>query len=275
MALVINTNVASLQAGRSVSKTRQAMEGAMERLASGKRINSASDDAAGIAVSARMKSQIDGLNMAVRNANDGISLARTAEGTLDEVDTMLHRMRELAIQAANGTYADTDRGYLNEEFSRLIIEIERVATQSKWGQDVGLTDGTNSSLEIQVGLDSGHTIAISLVDVSTSALGISALAINTQSGAVGTLSTIDVALDTINAARAKLGAAANRLEHTVSNLMSMVQHTEESKSRVMDADFAAESAALARAQILAQAGTAMLAQANQAQQYVLNLLRGS
>ena len=274
MSLVVNTNISSITAERSLATTRSAMETAMARLASGKRINSASDDAAGVAVAARMSSQIQGLNMAVRNANDGISLSKTAEGAMDEVDTMLHRMRELAMQAANGTYTAEDRTYLNHEFTRLTEEIDRVATQTKWNQDIALSNGSNSTIDIQVGLDSGHTITVSLTDISTSALGIGSLAVSTASGATGALSTIDAALDSLNEARAKLGAVTNRLEHTVSNLMNIVQHTEEAKSRVLDTDFAAESASLARAQVLSQAGTAMLAQANQSTQYILTLLRG-
>ena len=385
MALVINTNIGSIQAERALATTRGGMETSMQRLASGKRINSAHDDAAGIAVAARMQDQIQGLNVAIRNANDGVGIAQTAEGAIEEMQNVLHRMRELAVQAANGTYTAEDRGFLNLEYTSLMSELHRTSIATTWDQDMKLLDEDVGSVDIQVGTSAAMTINIPIGPLTTRALGlkqnlldsgVKAKATNTTTidmksfgaskatgefGAgndyeievggirltaedatsvadvaeklskdydlrgsgiksiapdsstppklvikwntaacaadgtppaatlkwsqdttnIGTIKNandamgyLDKAQTIANAQRSKLGAAMNRIQYTVNNLLNIVQNTQEAKSRIFDTDYAAESAALAKAKVLAEAGTAMLAQANQSQQYVMNLLRG-
>ena len=237
-------------------------------------INGAKDDAAGLTVVSRMKAQIASLNQAVRNVNDGISLAQTYDGAADEIDGMLVRMRELATQSANGTYLTADRTNLNQEFQHLLSEINRIADKTDWNGTFSLA-ATAATVTVQAGFDSTDTISISLADLNTSSLGLTTTnTLATVTDAGDALAAIDGAISAVMEARAKIGAITNRLEHTSSNLMNVVQRTEEAKSRILDADFAAESAALARANVLAQAGTAMLAQANQTPQYILTLLRG-
>ena len=273
MSIVVNTNIPSVAASRALYETRKDLETAMERLSSGKRINGAKDDAAGLTVVSRMKAQIASLNQAVRNANDGISLAQTYDGAADEIDGILVRMRELATQSANGTYLTADRTNLNQEFQHLVSEINRIADKTDWNGTFSLA-ATAATVTVQAGFDSTDTISISLADLNTSSLGFTADTLATVTDAGNSIAVIDGAISTVMEARAKIGAITNRLEHTSSNLMNVVQRTEEAKSRILDADFAAESAALARANVLAQAGTAMLAQANQTPQYILTLLRG-
>jgi flagellin len=384
MALVINTNIGSIQAERALAGTRETMETSMQRLATGRRLNSASDDAAGIAVASRMTDQMRALNMAIRNASDGLSLAQTAEGAIEEMQNILQRMRELAVQAANGTYTDTDRSYLDLEYQALMSEMYRISKSTAWDKDLKVLDDGVKAVDIQVGADSGESLNIPLgpltpkelklktetelvgkdtstnsfdgatavsaqisasfgaalptaapgtdfiidvavtngrtvkimaedvtdladlvtklnadIDTSTNNLTFSATAAGkleltvggggTATAAITTsvdtsgidnlqeaskaLAIIDDAQDKVNAQRSKLGAAMNRVQYTISNLMNVVENTSEAKSRIYDTDYAAESAALARTQVLAQAGTAMLAQANQSTQYVLNLLR--
>ena len=388
MALVINTNIGSIQAERALATTRGGMETSMQRLASGKRINSAHDDAAGIAVAARMQDQIQGLNVAIRNANDGVGIAQTAEGAIEEMQNVLHRMRELAVQAANGTYTAEDRGFLNLEYVSLMSELHRTSIATTWDQDMKLLDEDVGSVDIQVGTSAAMTINIPIGPLTTRALGLKAnkedvgtaaaattspaaaatttyrmsfegsagtftpgddyeltvngvrltaedatsiedvatklsadydlkgtgidsidvdagppktlvvtwlpsalddnddppvatlkwskdtTSINTITGANDAMGYLDKAQQLANAQRSKLGAAMNRIQYTVNNLLNIVQNTQEAKSRIFDTDYAAESAALAKAKVLAEAGTAMLAQANQSQQYVMNLLRG-
>jgi flagellin len=245
----------------------------MERLSSGKRINGAKDDAAGLTVVSRMKAQIASLNQAVRNANDGISLAQTYDGAADEIDGILVRMRELATQSANGTYLTADRTNLEQEFQHLLSEITRISTKTDWNGTYTLAN-TGVTVNVLAGFDSGDTIAVTADSLTITSLGVNAATITGETAAGTALGLIDGAISTVMAARAKIGAVTNRLEHTASNLMNVVQRTEEAKSRILDADFAAESAALAKANVLAQAGTAMLAQANQTPQYILTLLRG-
>ena len=387
MALVINTNIGSIQAERALATTRGGMETSMQRLASGKRINSAHDDAAGIAVAARMQDQIQGLNVAIRNANDGVGIAQTAEGAIEEMQNVLHRMRELAVQAANGTYTAEDRGFLNLEYVSLMSELHRTSIATTWDQDMKLLDEDVGSVDIQVGTSAAMTINIPIGPLTTRALGLKTnkedagaaaagtsstsatttytmsfggtagtftpgddyeltingvrltaedatsiedvatklsadydlkstgiksiavvgtttktlvvtwldsaqdattkkgpvatlkwskdtTSINTITGANDAMGYLDNAQQLANAQRSKLGAAMNRIQYTVNNLLNIVQNTQEAKSRIFDTDYAAESAALAKAKVLAEAGTAMLAQANQSQQYVMNLLRG-
>jgi len=286
MGIVINTNIPSIQAARALSSTRADLEQAMERLSSGKRINGAKDDAAGMSVVTRMKAQISSLNQAVRNANDGISLVSTFDGAADEIEDILIRMRELATLVQNGTYTMSDDSNANLEFLALNKEITRIQEKTKFNGSLDVASTGTQTYSFQVGFNGGDAVSIAFgslnastlatVDLGSSTLDLAggadkAANIATASAAV---TKLDVALSNLNVHRATAGAVINRLEHTVSNLMNVVQRTEEARSRIEDADFAAESAAMARANVLVQAGSAMLAQANQSPQYVLALLRG-
>jgi len=269
---VIATNVSAMRAAYSSSKAEMGLSQAIERLSSGRRINSAADDAAGLAIATRMTSEIRGLNAATRNANDGISLAQTAEGGMNEITNMLQRMRELSVQSASGTLTAGDRTNLQAEVSELISQIGDVASRTNFN-GVSLLDGTNASVDIQTGSAAGETVTVTLTDVSAATLGVDALDISTAAGANTALTALDTALTTITSGQATLGAAQNRLETTVSNLSNRVTNLTESRSRIEDADFSAESTQLAKFQILSQASTAMLAQANQSQQGVLSLIQ--
>ena len=287
MALFINTNVASLGAQRSLATSGAELKTAMERLSSGKKINSAADDAAGFAIAERMTAKIRGLNMATKNANDGLSMLGVIENATNDVTDMLHRMRELAIQATNDTNGTEDRAFLQKEVAELIKEIDRVATQTQYnGQTV--LDGTFSSKSIQVGTESGQKITFSVNGIKTDAIGTAADAsaspavvesdvadinISTAAGAQNGLQVITDAIEQVAGDRATYGALQNRLEYTVSNLMNVAEFTTAARSRIEDADFAAESARLAKAQVLQQTGTAMLAQANASSQLALSLIR--
>jgi flagellin len=243
----------------------------MERLSSGKRINHARDDAAGMAITEQMTSQIKGMNQAVRNSNDGISMVQTADGAMEGIASKLQRMRELAVQAANGIYSSSDRDSLDIEFQALDDEIDRVATNTRFnGIDLLAADLTK---KIQTGAEAGATINVELTGVTSSNLGISTDLISSQSSASTSIGAIDDALSIVNSARAKLGATQNRLETTVQDLKNNVENLSASRSRIKDADFASETATLAKNQILQQAGMAMLSQANQLPQQVLKLLQ--
>jgi len=268
---VISTNVSALRAQNS-SRMANMMQGqAMDRLSSGKRINSARDDAAGLAIATRMDAKVRGLSQAIRNSNDGISLAQTAEGALQESSNILVRMRELAVQAANGTSTATDRAALQAEATQLVSQLGDIATRTDFNGTT-LLDGT-ANLNIQTGVDSGETVNITIGDMQAAGLGVAAVNISTAAGASTALGLLDTAIDTVATSRASLGAVQNRLESNVNNLTSTVTNLAEAKSRIEDADYSVESTKLASSQILAQASTAMLAQANQSQQGVLNLLR--
>lgn len=269
---VIGTNVAAQRTLNANRSAEMSLSKAMERLSTGRRINSAADDAAGLAIASRMTAEVRGLNMAVRNANDGISLAQTAEGGMNEIGSMLQRMRELSVQSASGTLTDPDRENLQVEVTELLAQIGDVATRTTFN-DVALLDGTNATIDVQTGSNSGETVAITLTDVTAATLAVDAIDIGTAAGADTALGLLDTAIDTISTAQATLGAAQNRLQTTVSNLTDRVTNINESRSRIQDADFSAETTQLARAQILSQASTAMLAQANQSQQGVLSLIR--
>jgi len=287
MASTINTNLISLNAQRNLSASQSSLATTMQRLSSGLRVNSAKDDAAGLAIAERMNAQVRGMNVAMRNANDGISMAQTAEGALSKITDNLQRMRELAVQAANDTNNTTDRGSLDKEFKQLAEEIARVTTSSKFN---GLPLLTNTNpVEFQVGANTGSDNQITLqgVDLKAAApggLGVVAGTPDTLSGPLGSLSTdasaahasmdaIDKALDLVNSHRATFGAAQNRFEAVVSNLQVASENTAAARSRITDADYAQETANLSRTQILQQAGTAMLAQANQMPQSVLKLIQ--
>lgn len=275
MPVVINTNIPSIAATRSLYEANSALSQAMERLSSGKRINGAKDDAAGMTVVTRMKAQITSLNQAVRNANDGISLISTYDGAADEIETILIRMRELATLAQNATYTDQDRTNANLEYQQLKDEIDRIHGSTKFNGQLEISSGGGEqSYAFQVGFTSNDRATITLDSLQASALWNGAVGtVGTVASAAAEVAKIDTALTELNGGRAEAGAHINRLEHTVSNLMNVIQRTEEARSRIEDADFAAESAALARANVLTQAGSAMLAQANQAPQYILALLR--
>jgi flagellin len=287
MAMTINTNVMSLNAQRNTSNNMTSLATTMQRLSSGLRVNSAKDDAAGLAIATRMDTQVRGMNVAIRNANDGISLAQTAEAGMGNITDMLQRMRELAIQATNGTNTtgsggDVDK--LNDEYTQLSLEIERaLQTVSFNGQT--LLSGVSTDFTFQVGANSGDTerITVSAANMNigsgalTGVFGTGAASALVTGGATvensGNISAIDDAISAVNTARAKLGAVQSRFENTISFLRSAVENQAAAKGRIMDADFAAETANLSRNQILQQAGTAMIAQANQIPQNVLTLLR--
>ena len=282
MAQVINTNVMSLNSQRVLMNSQSSMATSLERLSSGLRINRAKDDAAGLAIAQRMTAQIRGLEQANRNANDGISLLQTAEGALDEVTNMLQRMRELSVQSMNGTVSQSDRASLNDEFTELKLEIDRIFDSTEFNGTNLL--GTTASLTMQVGFKAGgsYQIKISTFNMASrthAGGGISyivntnaATAISTVTKASAMVSKLDAALDNISAKRADFGAKQNRLEATVRNNANVIENQSAARSRVMDTDFAKETANLTRTQILQQAGTAMLAQANALPQNVLSLL---
>jgi len=274
MPAYINTNVASINTVRILDGSQKELTTSMERLSSGKRINHARDDAAGMAISSKMTSQINGMNQAVRNTNDGISMVQTADGAMEGIASKLQRMRELAVQSANGIYSSSDRAALDIEFQALDDEIGRVASSAEFNGTKLLE--TASSINIQVSYADDSTngkIAVSLSAVTSSGLSISNDAITTQDLSSSAIGAIDDALSVVNSARAKLGATQNRLETTVTDLKNNVENLSASRSRIQDADFASETAQLAKSQILQQAGMAMLAQANQLPQQVLSLLR--
>lgn len=274
MAQVINTNIASLNAQRNLNSSQASLGTAIQRLSSGLRVNSAKDDAAGLAIASRMDGQTRGMNIAIRNANDGISLAQTAEGSLGKITDMLQRMRELAVQAANDTNGSSDRTSLNEEFTQLKAEIDRTFDATKFNGTQIL--GTAATLNFQIGANNVAEDQLSIVTSDLSAgTGITAIAsgdITTLTNARTAIASVDTALTEINSARATFGAVQNRFESVIANLQVASENTAAARSRIMDADFAAETAALTRGQILQQAGTAMLAQANQVPQQVLALL---
>lgn len=275
MALVINTNIGSLNAQRNLSQSQGALAKSMQRLASGLRINSAKDDAAGLAISDRMTSQIRGLNQAVRNANDGISLAQTAEGALQEVTNILQRMRELAVQSANGTNTTNDRASLNAEFSQLQTEIGRISSSTKFNGQVLLT-GTYSvaKAQFQVGPDANQVISVQIKAATLSGLGVAANSVATAAGAQSALATIDSAISQVDSVRGDLGAVQNRFESTIANLSNIAENLSAARSRILDADIAMETSAMTKNNILQQAGVSILAQANQTPQLALSLLQG-
>lgn len=271
----INTNAMSLNAQRNLNASTGALATSMQRLSSGLRVNSAKDDAAGLAIAERMNAQVKGMNVAVRNANDAISLAQTAEGSLGKVGDSLQRMRELATQSANATNSSSDRANLDAEYQELAKEVTRVLTGTKFnGTDLLSTAAT---LQFQVGSNNVSTDQISITTGNlTSGAGITAVVaanINSATAALDAMDDLDDAIDEITTARADFGAAQNRFESVIANLQVASENTAASRGRIMDADFAQETANLSRGQILQQAGTAMVAQANQLPQGVLSLLR--
>ena len=276
MAMVINTNMGALNANRILDATGREQSVAMERLTSGLRINKAADDAAGLAVTTGMTTQIKGTDQAVRNANDGISLIQTVDGATEEIVNMMQRMRELSVQSLNGTYNSENRAQMNEEFTQLQQEIDRVAKTTKFNE-VSVMNGSATAVSLHVGWETGanNKITVTLTNFSAAAInaGSGAVSIGTVSAASAAIAAIDQDLSNINTRRATWGALQNRLESTVSNLNNVNENISASRSRIQDADFARESASLARTQVLQQAGMSMLSQANQNSQNVLSLLR--
>jgi len=273
VGVVANTNISSISASRILANNRNDLEKAMERLSSGKRINSASDDAAGMAVAAKLRADVRSLDQSVRNANDAVSLVNTYDGGGAEIEAILVRMRELATQMVNGTYAGTvDRAYADTEYKQLISEIDRIADNTKFNR-MTLSAAT---FTFQVGaVATADQVSIALGSLKSASLATATLSdITTAANATTAITGVDSALDKLATNRSAAGAFINRLGHTISNLQNVSQRTKEALSGIEDADYAAESAALARGMVLAQAGTAMLAQANQAPQYILTLLRG-
>ena len=297
MALYVNTNTSSINAQRNLSKSTSSLSSSYTKLASGLRINSAKDDAAGLQISNRMTSQINGLTQGNRNANDGISLAQVAEGALDEVTNMLQRMRTLAIQSANGTNSSEERTALNDEVKELQAEIARIGTDTSFGGTIkifgasGNSDSlvkvngdTNNKVNFQVGANSNQVISIEFKSMSSLLNTNSSTIANLQAGDVikiDTISTSQSAIDNIDnmiknvdSFRAALGAAQNRLESTISNQENIIENVNDARSRIRDVDYAAETAKMAQQQILQQASTSMLSQANQKNSIAMNLLGG-
>lgn len=274
---IINTNMSSLVSQKNLSHSRNALGTAMERLSSGMRINSAKDDAAGQAIANRMNSQIKGMAQAQRNANDGISMIQTTEGALNQINNNLQRVRELAVQAASDTNDVADRESIQTEITERINEIDRVAKSASFN-GIKLADGTNASLQIQIGAntEAEDSITISLTDGTTAGLsvdGLTAGAVTDSTAAYATIDAVDAALKTVDTARSGLGATLNRFDSVISNLQNSETNLSAARSRIEDADYAKEVAEMTRAQILQQAGTSVLAQANQIPQGVLSLLR--
>ena len=272
MPITINSNIASLNAQRNLNSSQADLATAMQRLSSGLRINSAKDDAAGLGISDRMTAQIRGMNQAVRNANDGISLAQTAEGALAETTNCLQRMRELAVQSSNDTNTDNDRASLDAEFSQLLEEIDRIANNTSFNGQV-LLDGSFSTAKFQVGAEASQTITVTISAADAAALSVTGLSVGDFTAAQSAISAIDAAIDTVDTVRGSLGAVQNRFESTISNLSNVAENLSAARSRILDADIAKETAAMVRANILQQAGVAVLAQANQIPQLALALLQ--
>jgi flagellin len=274
MPQTINTNLVSLNAQRNLDMSQASLSISMQRLSSGLRVNSAKDDAAGLAIAERMNTQVRGMNVAIRNANDGISLAQTAEGALGKVGDMLQRMRELAVQSANATNGTGDRANLDAEYTELSAEIGRTLGATKFN-GIAILAGGAGAQAFQVGANSGETVTITTTNMSTNAdiTAVTGGGVDTVANATTALTNIDTALDTLNEERALYGASQNRFESIVSVLQVSAENQAASRSRIVDADFATETANLSRAQILQQAGSAMVAQANQLPQQVLSLLR--
>jgi len=269
--MIINHNIMALNAWRGLSQTNSALSKSMEKLSSGLRINRAADDAAGLAISEKMRGQIRGLNQAVRNAQDGISLLQTAEGALNETHSILQRMRELAVQSANDTNTDADRVQIQQEVNQLLEELNRIAENTEFNTQK-LLDGTLSGALIHIGANASQFLSITIATMTASALGVNSVTVSTQAAANQAVSTVQSAIDKVSSERSKLGAIQNRLEHTIANLGVAAENLTAAESRIRDVDMAQEMMNFTRNQILVQAGTVMLAQANMAPQAVLRLL---
>ena len=273
---VINTNVSAMYSQNAMKTNSRAMSTAMEQLSTGTRVNSAKDDAAGLAIGQNLSSQIRGLNMAVRNLNDGINMMQTAEGAMVEQSNMLQRMRELAVQSMNGTYDVKQRSYLDAEFQELKTQIGKIARDTTWNDQV-LLDGSVGSFVFQAGASEDQTITVEIANMglaSGSAVAIVSADITDVDMATLALSAIEGSLQEINTQRAKIGAGINRMEYAADNLTNVSSNATQSRSTIMDTDYALATTQLAKTQIIQQAATAMLAQANQQPQQVMQLLKG-
>ena len=281
MTTTINTNVASLNAQRNLSMSQSSLATSMQRLSSGLRINSAKDDAAGLAIAERMNAQVRGMNVAIRNANDGISMSQTAEGALAKVGDALQRMRELAVQSRNATNSCSDKDSLNKEFGQLQQEITRVLGGTSFnGKAILGAQGTDMTFQVGANVTTNDSVTVAgtdmTADASVTAVTVSSATIDSSAGttAIGSVITqLDTAIDTINNKRADFGATQSRFDSIIANLQSSVENQSAARGRIMDADFAQETSNMSRANILQQAGTAMVAQANQLPNQVLSLLR--
>ena len=275
MGLRVNTNVASINAQRNLSSVNDALANNFRRLATGLRIATAADDAAGLAISERLRSQVRSLEQAKRNSMDGVSLVQTAEGSLNEVNSILIRLRELAVQAANGSVSDADKATLNSEFSTLVTEINRIGRSTAFN-GINLLDGSSSSISFQVGLGTSTAIdqiSISLTPALSTSLSLNSLDIGSTGSTTTAITNIDSAINAVSALRGRLGAAQNRLNSTINNLASTVENLSAAESRIRDVDVAYETAQLTRNSILQQASISILSQANAQPQSALNLLR--
>ena len=273
MGLRINQNIAAMNAHRNLSVTDGQMSKSLEKLSSGFRINRAADDAAGLAISEGLRAQVGGLKVAVRNAQDGVSVVQTAEGALTETHSILQRMRDLAVQASNdGALSDTDKTKADKEYQALASELDDIATKTTFN-GTALLDGTYTTKAFQVGANKAETLSVSIGDMKAATLTGGVGDITTAANAQTALGNLDTAIGKVSTERAGLGAVQNRLEHKINNLNVAVENLSASESRIRDTDMAQEMVSFTRSQILSQAGTAMLAQANQAPQGVLSLLR--
>lgn len=283
MALSVATNTGALMAQAAASSVNKDMETSMHRLSTGMRINSAADDAAGVAIASRLTAEVKGTNMAIRNAMDAQALIDTAEGAHVEIGSILQRMRELAVQAANDTNSAADRDSMNAEVTELKAEIDRIKDVTTWA-GIKLLDGTQSAtgLSFQIGADNNtaDTVTVKIDDMGVSSIGsgtatyVTAISLDTMTLASAAISVLDEAITTVNTQRSELGSYSNRLDHVVNNLTNVSSNLQAGLGRIQDADFAAETTSLAKSQILQQASTAMLAQANASKQNVLSLLQG-
>jgi flagellin len=278
MSIVVNTNIASMNAQRSLMASSNSLQEAMERLSTGKKINSAADDAAGFAIAESMTAQIRGLSMAAKNASDALGLLKVVENATNDVTDILQRVRELAVQAQSGTNGDTDLQFLQKEADALFAEIDRISSDTTYNNKAYLSSTDAGAIDIQVGYTDGDIITITTQDVKTDQLGNATNKLHDgsdylQISSSGALQVISDAIDQVAGYKADWGAGQNRLEYTVSNLMNVVEFTSAARSRIQDADFALEAAKLSKAQVLQQSGAAMLAQANAAPQLALQLLK--
>ena len=278
MSLRINTNVVALTANRNLQLTDQALNQSLERLSSGLRINKAADDAAGLAISDKFQAQINGLSQATSNAQDGISLLQTADGALAETTAILQRMRQLAVQAANDTMTASDRSHITDEMNMLSAEVDRIAHDTQFNTQNLLTGGTinTTGITFQIGANADQVVNVSIGTADASALGVltTQISVDNAADASNTIANLDNALSTLSGVRSRIGAMVNRLQYTISNLSVENENMSSAQSQIKDLDMASEVSNLTRAQILEQSSTAMLAQANQAPQQILSLLKG-
>ncbi len=272
--LSINTNIGALNASQSSYSVNNSMETSMARLSSGNRINSAADDAAGLQIARRMDTEIQGLNQAVRNASDAQALLQTAEGDLDEVHTILLRIRELSVQASNGTYGAQDRLAIQAEVTDLQSEITRISNDTTWNS-ISLIEGSQSTgITFQIGADNTQTVTVAIANIALATLSIGGTSqVTTATNAMSYIAAVDKAISVISTNRGTYAAAINRLDHSVANMQDAATNLAEAKGRITDADFAAETSNLSRTQVLQQASMAMLAQANAAKQNILTLIQ--